>query len=210
MKQMTAEQMIETAKAVLKREADAVGACVRWMDEGLAGIAGTLLDCRGHVLVAGAGTSHAVARRFAHLLSCCGTPALSIEAADALHGGAGAVTDRDVVYIISKGGDSEEINRFAELAGKRGAKIIAQTENPDSPLARMSDRVYRVSAGDGVDPFGMIATGSSLVNCAACDVLCHILLELRGYSKKAFGETHPGGAVGKTFASGRRNSGNSR
>jgi len=29
----------------------------------------------------------------------------------------------------------------------------------------------------------MIATGSSLVNGAACDVLCILLLELRGYSK---------------------------
>ena len=35
-----------------------------------------LLDCTGHVIVSGSGTSHAVALRFAHLLSCCGTPAL--------------------------------------------------------------------------------------------------------------------------------------
>jgi len=43
----------------------------------------------------------------------------------------------------------------------------------------------------------MIATGSSLVNAAACDVLCVLLLELRGYTKEQFAPTHPGGAVGK-------------
>jgi hypothetical protein len=42
----------------------------------------------------------------------------------------------------------------------------------------------------------MIATGSSLANAAACDVLCHLLLQRRDYSKESFGETHPEGAVG--------------
>ena len=152
------------------------------------------------MLATGAGTSRAIAQRFAHLLSCCGTPALAISAADAIHGGSGAVTDRDVVFIISKGGHSAEINQFAEIARARGAKIIAQTENPASPLARMSDAVYQVKAiGEG-DPYGMIATGSSLVNGAAGDVLCVLLLELRGYTQEQFGLTHPGGAVGRKLA----------
>jgi D-arabinose 5-phosphate isomerase GutQ len=46
----------------------------------------------------------------------------------------------------------------------------------------------------------MIATGSSLVNGAAGDVLCVLLLELRGYSLADFGQTHPGGAVGQKLA----------
>ena len=51
-----------------------------------------------------------------------------------------------------------------------------------------------------IDPYGMVATGSSLVNGAAGDVLCVLLLELRGYTQEAFGETHPGGAVGRKLA----------
>ena len=84
-----------------------------------------------------------------------------------------------------------------ELAKTRGAKIIAQTENPESPLAQISDAVYKVRAAGDIDPYGMIATGSSLVNAAAGDALCVLLLERRGYSKEEFGMTHPGGAVGK-------------
>ncbi len=58
----------------------------------------------------------------------------------------------------------------------------------------------KVKAVGDVDPYGMIATGSSLVNAAACDALCVLLLERRGYSKEEFGVTHPGGAVGKKLA----------
>jgi len=119
-----------------------------------------MLHCRGHILVAGAGTSRAIAQRFAHLLCCCGSSALVINAADCLYGGAGAIINKDVVFIISKGGQSSEINKLAEIAGSRGAKIIALTEKPKSPLARMSDAIYKIKTVHDVDPYGMIATGS--------------------------------------------------
>jgi arabinose-5-phosphate isomerase len=60
----------------------------------------------------------------------------------------------------------------------------------------MSDLIFNIIAPPDVDPFGMIATGSSLVNSAAADALCILLLEKRGYTKKEFVFTHPEGAVG--------------
>jgi arabinose-5-phosphate isomerase len=49
----------------------------------------------------------------------------------------------------------------------------------------------------------VIATGSLLVNAAACDVLCLLLLKLRGYTREQFGATHPEGAVGTNIAEGK-------
>jgi D-arabinose 5-phosphate isomerase GutQ len=192
--------LIARAREIIQREARGVGALVDQLDDGLVRVVELLLGCQGHVLVAGAGTSHAIAQRFAHLLSCSGTPALCLDAADALHGGAGAITERDVVYAISKGGRSAEINQLAEIARARGAAIVAQTEDPASPLGQLADAIYVVAAVGEIDPYGMIATGSSLVNAAAGDVLCVLLLERRGYSREAFGRTHPGGAVGHRLA----------
>jgi D-arabinose 5-phosphate isomerase GutQ len=194
--------LVSRARQVLEREAQGVRALAGQMDESLAEIVDLLYYCRGHVLVTGAGTSHAIAQRLAHLLSCSGTPALYISAADSLHGASGAVTANDVVYAISKGGRTAEINQFVGIAKARGAKIVAQTENPDSPLAHLSDAVYVVRAVGELDPYGMIATGSSLVAGAAGDVLCVLLLERRGYSRDQFGETHPRGAVGEKLAEG--------
>lgn len=197
---LRADDLIARARDIVTREAQAVRALADRFDEGLVDVVRLLLHCQGHVLVTGAGTSRAMAQRMAHLLSCSGTPSLFINAADGLHGGSGAVTSNDVLYLISKGGHSAEINQFSEIARDRGAKLIAQTENPESPLAQMCDAVYKVKAEGEVDPYGMVATGSSLVNGAAGDVLCVLLLELRGYTQEAFGQTHPGGAVGKKLA----------
>jgi arabinose-5-phosphate isomerase len=203
MAEQSAKKWVEKACEVISRESDAVRSLAAQIDDSAAEVARMMFACKGHILVAGAGTSHAIAQRFAHLLSCCGTPALALNAADCLHGGAGAVTNGDVLYVISKGGHSREINCLVEIAKGKGARIIAHTENPDSPLGKMSDAIYRIKAPDDVDPYGMIATGSSLVNGAACDVLCVLLLEMRGYSKEQFSVTHPEGAVGKKIAEGK-------
>lgn len=189
--------MITRAKEIVQRESAAVGALAAQFDDSLVDVISLLFNCKGHVLVTGAGTSRAIAQRLAHLLSCSGTPALFISSSDGLHGGSGAVTSDDVVYLISKGGHSAEINQFAEIARARGAKLVAQTENPESPLAEMCDAVFKIRAVGDIDPYGMVATGSSLVNGAAGDVLCVLLLEKRGYTRDAFGQTHPSGAVGK-------------
>lgn len=189
-------KLLRKAKNTLTAEANAILQCENQIDNNVGNILNLLANCKGHVLVTGAGTSRTIAMRFAHLLSCCGTPALYINASDALNGGAGAITQNDILYMISKGGASQEINKLAEIAKARKATLIAQTENPNSVLGKMCDAIYHIKAPGEIDPFGMIATGSSLVNAVATDVLSVSLLELKKYSVEQFGLTHPEGAVG--------------
>ena len=181
---------------VIEREAAAVASVAEQLDASFVTAVRTLLDCRGKVLVSGSGTSHAVALRFAHLLSCVGTPALFLHPGDSQHGASGAVAEGDVWIGLSKGGETTEVIFLAGIAQKRGATVVAITEKPESSLGRLADITLHVTAPEGVDPFGMVATGSSLFNSAFTDAICVALLELRGYSADDFGETHPGGAVG--------------
>jgi arabinose-5-phosphate isomerase len=188
---------MERMKATLRREAEIIDDLARSLDEGAAAAVDLLIVTRGHVLVGGAGTSNAVARRFAHLLSCCGIPAVFIHPADSLHGGAGAVKPDDTVVLISKGGTTAEVNRFGKIVKGRGAKIIAFTENPESELGQMADVLVAVKIPEDSDPFGMVATSSSLANAAVADAICEAVLQATGYTVERFASTHPGGAVGK-------------
>ncbi len=200
MSQLNVKALVKRATDMISREAAAVTALAGQIDERIADVVRLMLDCTGHVLVTGAGTSRMVAQRFSHLLACCGIPAIFINSADALHGGSGAVKKGDVLYVISKGGKSREINDFVKIARKRGAVVIAHTENEISELTELSDAIYLVKAEGEIDPYGMIATGSSLVNSCACDVLCTLLLDAKGYTKEDFSLTHPEGAVGDKIA----------
>ncbi len=194
---MEEQRIFEMASIVLEKESQAVADLAEQLKPTFIQAVKTLLNCKGHVLVAGSGASHAVALRFAHLLSCCGTPALFLHPGDSQHGSAGAVRQQDVVVLLSKGGETAEVNFLAKLAREREASVIAITENPTSTLAGISDITLEVKTPENVDPYGMIATGSSLSNSAFCDALCVVLLNLRDYSREQFGQTHPGGAVGK-------------
>lgn len=200
MAQPSAEDILDLARSVIARESQAVAQLGNQLDDSFIQAVHLLLNCQGHVLATGAGTSNPVAARFAHLLSCCGTPALFIHPGDSQHGLSGAVSARDVLFAISKGGETSEVNHLARIAHSRGAKIIGLTENASSSLAGMSDVVLCIQAPSGSDPYGMIATGSSLFNAALCDALCETMLALRGYTREQFGETHPGGAVGQKLA----------
>jgi len=199
---MDDQQIMEMATDVINLESRAVASLVEQLKPSLIQAAQVMLDCRGHVIVAGSGTSHAVALRFAHLLSCCGTPSLFLHPGDSQHGSAGAVRTEDVLVALSKGGETIEVNFLARVAKERGAKVIGITEKPASTLAKLSDITLEIKAPEGVDPYGMIATGSSLFNSAFCDALCIVLLNLRGYSLEQFGQTHPGGAVGQKLKGG--------
>ena len=196
---MSVEDILATARAVIERESASIVALVDQLDAHFVDVAQTLRNCQGHVLVTGVGTSHAVAARLAHLLTCCGTPALFIHPGDSQHGLSGAVTGRDVLIAISRGGETTEVNFLAQIARQRGAKVISLTEKPDSTLGKLSDHILRIQAAPDVDPFGVIAVGSSLTVCAMGDALCVVLLHMRGHSVESFGETHPGGAVGLMF-----------
>ncbi len=194
---MNQQEIISLAKQVVKLEADGILTLLEQIDSSFVTAAQLMLACKGHVLVSGSGTSHSVARRLAHLLSVCGTPSLLIDAGDSQHGLSGAVTANDVLITLSKGGSSSEVIFLAKVAKSRGAKVISITEKPESELGKFSDVILKVVAPPEGDPFGMIATGSSLINAAYGDALCVVLLKLRGYTLEQFGKTHPGGAVGK-------------
>jgi len=195
------QKTIELAQGVIERESRIVSSLSQQLGSSLYEAAQKMLTCQGHILTSGAGTSNSVASRFAHLLSCCGTPALFIHPGDSQHGLSGAVTERDLLFCISKGGETTEVNHLAKIAKSRGANLISILENSDSTLGKLSDVVICVRAPSDSDPYGMIATGSSLFNAALCDALCEVLLEMRDYSKEKFSETHPGGAVGLKLAS---------
>lgn len=194
---MEREEIKQIAVQTIQEEAEGILSIRDQITDAVADAANLMLNCKGHVLVTGSGTSHSLARRMAHLLSCCGTPSLCIDAGDSQHGLSGAVTNRDVLVALSKGGRTAEVIGLAEVAKSRGAALIAITEKPESELGELADVVLKITAPPDIDPYGMIATGSSLVNSAFCDALCVVMLKLRGYTLEEFGKTHPGGAVGK-------------
>ena len=155
-----------------------------------------LADCRGRILTTGCGTSAAAAKKIAHSLCCIERPAAFLSPSDAVHGGLGLVQPGDVVIAISKGGGTRELLNLVPACKTKLAFLIAVTENPDSPLARVADLLLRVKVEREPDPFNMLATASTLAVIAVFDAVCIALMHVTGYTREQFAVIHPGGAVG--------------
>ncbi len=187
------------AKEVLDIEAEAIRDLKRKIGKDFKLAVEFIMSTKGRVVVSGMGKTGIIAQKFSATLSSTGTPSLFLHSAEAIHGDLGRVTADDVVIIISKSGESDEIKKFLPILKKIGSKVIALTGNTKSSLARFSDIVLNVNVKREACPLGLAPTASTTAILAMCDALSICLLELKGFKAKDFAFFHPGGSLGKSL-----------
>ena len=190
---MNDQQILSQAQSMIHAEANVVGDIADQLGESFVLAARMIAESTGVVLTTGAGTSGTIAMRMAHLFGTTGMHSFFINSATALHGPSAMTAPGDVLIAISKGGSSAEINQFAALARKRGAKVISMTWEPESELARLSDVVLIIRPDESGEGDGVLPFGSTLANGAVGDALCLVSKNLRGFNLDTMIETHPSG-----------------
>lgn len=155
--------------------------------------------CQGKIAVTGVGTSGIAARKIAHMLACVEQPAVYLSATDAAHGDLGFMRSSDLMILISRGGNSEELTRLLPTLKTKGVTIISVTENLDSPIALAATLVVKTHIQREIDPFNMLATTSIVLVLAIFDALCGNIMLRNGFDRERLLNVHPGGNVGKTL-----------
>ncbi|WP_439213331.1 SIS domain-containing protein [Duffyella gerundensis] len=153
--------------------------------------------CKGKIAVTGVGTSGIAARKIAHMLACVEQPAVYLSATDAAHGDLGFMRSNDLMILISRGGNSEELTRLLPTLKTKGVTIISVTENLDSPIASAATLVVKTHIQREIDPFNMLATTSIVLVLAVFDALCGNIMLRNGFNQERLLNVHPGGNVGK-------------
>ena len=126
---------LEIAMQALRAEAGAINSLAGQLGESFTQAAGMLAACQGHVITSGVGTTGMVAQRFAHLLCNVSCPALFLHSGDSLHGSSGAVKKDDLLFLLSKSGETKETCDLARIVAGRDCPIIALTARRKSTLA---------------------------------------------------------------------------
>jgi len=188
-------QILAQARELIEAEGKAILDLARQLDDTFVQAVHMIAECKGKILITGAGTSGAMAYRLAHLLATTGTPAFYIPPGDAMHGESALLTPGDILIALSKAGKSLEINLFARIARERGAQVMAWTANPDSELAQMSDLVIVITVDDRAEGENLLPFGSTLASGAYGDALTLMVKQLHGFDLATLAQTHPlGGA----------------
>jgi len=188
---------LETARRVLRIEAEALGELLLRLDARFEQAVELLLECKGRVVVTGMGKSGLIGRKIAATFSSTGTPAAFLHPAEAIHGDLGMLMRDDVVLAVSYGGETEEIIALLETIKRLGLRMVTLTGHSRSTIAAVSDVVLDVRVKEEACSLNLAPTASTTVTMALGDALAVALLERRGFSPGDFAALHPGGRLGK-------------
>ncbi len=151
---------------------------------------------RGRLIVVGIGKSGHIGAKLAASFASTGTPAFFVHPTEASHGDLGMIAREDVVMLISKSGETRELQDIIAYCKRFGMKMIALTSGADSLVGRAADVALVLPPVREACPNDLAPTTSTLLTMALGDALAVALVERRGFSEHNFYDFHPGGKLG--------------
>ena len=125
-----------------------------------------LLPSGDRILLCGMGASYFAGYPAFLRLLARGSNVAWVEAGELLHFGAAALRAGTTLVLVSQSGRSAEVVRLLEARG--GSRLVAVTNDPESPLGRASDIL--VPLGTGPELAG-VATKTFTASLLVCDLL---------------------------------------
>ncbi len=197
---MSDEQIISKGKEVISIEAKAVKELLNRINGSFAEAVKLIYKTKGRVVLTGMGKSGLIARKIVATLNSTGTPSIYMHPTDALHGDLGMVRSEDIVIIISKSGNTEELINLVIMLKRLNTKLIGMLGNMNSQLARSCDIVLDIGVKEEACPHDLAPTASTTSALVMGDALAVATLELRGFTAEDFAVLHPGGSLGKRLS----------
>ena len=156
-----------------------------------------ILAAPGKVILTGLGKSGVIAHKIASTLASTGTPAVYMNAAEALHGDLGVVLQGDVVIMVSKSGSTTELVKMLPSLRRVNASIIGIFGDANTRLSASCDVVLDASVEREACPLALAPTCSSTVALVIGDAIAICLMRAREFTSEQFAMYHPGGMLGR-------------
>ena len=152
------------------------------------------------LIFTGVGKSGIIAEKLALTMLSTGTKAVFLPPSNALHGDIGIVSEQDVVVLLSKSGETEELLHLIPYIRDRGAQTVAWVLNSSSKLAQACDLSVTLPFQKELCPFDLAPTTSTAIQLIFGDVLSVALMQAKGFSLDDYASNHPAGSLGKKIA----------
>lgn len=188
---------LEIAKQAFLIQSDCLKQAFSYIDEEQFEKAVAVLSMAPRIAASGCGHTGIACQHFVHLMCCIERPARFIYPSEAVHGASGFIQCTDVILLASRGGKTAELMPIMEISKKKGAIVIAVTENTDSPLAQGADIVLKMFVTKETDPYNTQGTTSNTMLNTLFDALQAAIIVEMDYQIEKFALVHPGGAVGE-------------
>ena len=187
----------ETAIQCLKDESQSLLDLVQFINNDFINAVNLILNCKGKLIITGIGKSGHIGAKISATLASTGTPSFFLNPVDALHGDLGMMDEKDIVFLISNSGQTDELLRIIPFLKKRDIQIISMTGNQDSLLAKNSLYHITSSVKKEACPLNLAPTSSTTAALAMGDSIACALMVARNFKESDYAKLHPAGSLGK-------------
>ncbi|MDP4114781.1 MAG: KpsF/GutQ family sugar-phosphate isomerase [Bacteroidota bacterium] len=197
---MSTDEIKKWGREVVNIENNAITTLLNSIDDEFAKAVDIIINCKGRVVLTGMGKSGLIARKIVATMNSTGTAAFYLHPTDAMHGDLGMVRKDDVVLLISKSGETEEVLYLIPMLKRLDVKLIAMSGRRDSKLVKECDIFLNIGDSEEACPHDLVPTSSTTATLVLGDALSIVLLRKRGFSAQDFAFLHPGGSLGKRLS----------
>lgn len=152
---------------------------------------------KGLLIFTGIGKSGIIAEKIATTLASTGAKSLYLPTLNFLHGDIGLVSEGDLVFLLSKSGESEELLNLIPSIHKKKATVIALTSQTSSRLATHADIHMELPMEKELCHFNLAPTTSAEIQLIFGDILAVALMQIKNFSLESYAQNHPAGSIGK-------------
>jgi len=150
----------------------------------------------GKIVASGLGKNVPICEKFVGTLNSLGIDARFLHTNTAVHGDLGMVSKNDLVFLLSKGGNTYETVTLAEHLKKRGTNTWLLTFYDNCKSAEVVDKKLVMHLINEGDEWDIIPNNSTTVYLIVLQGMAIEIGKRMGITLDDFKINHPGGGIG--------------
>lgn len=150
----------------------------------------------GKIIASGLGKNVPICEKFVGTLNSLGIDARFLHTNTAVHGDLGMVSQKDLVILLSKGGNTIETVQLAGYLKERGTNTWLMTFTDTCKSAEIVEKKLIMSLETEGDVWNIVPNNSTSIYLIVLQGIAIELAERLGITLDDFKVNHPGGGIG--------------
>ena len=188
--------MLDYYEGVLQTIKEALDSLDKAQYEKILGECEESLRNGGKVIASGLGKNVPICEKFVGTMNSAGLDARFLHTNTAVHGDLGMIGPKDIVFLLSKGGNTYETVALAQYLKERGTNTWLMSFTDKCKTMEVLDKNFIMKLRNEGDPLDIMPNNSTTVYLIVLQGIAIELCKRMGVTLDDFKKNHPGGGIG--------------
>ena len=151
----------------------------------------------GKIIASGLGKNVPICEKFVGTLNSLGIDARFLHTNTAIHGDLGIVSKNDIVFLLSKGGNTLETVELGQHLNERGTNTWLMSFYDDGKASKIIDKRFVMHLRNEGDAWDIVPNNSTTVYLIVLQGMALEIAKRLNVTLEDFKVNHPGGGIGE-------------